>query len=298
MIMSYQLYTDATADFCPEMAAPYAEIKVIPMELTVGEEPHTYGPGGDLTVKDFYEALRGGKFASTSQINPVVYEEAFRKTLEEGKDILYLCFSSGLSSTYQSVQIAVKDLEEEFPERKIVCIDTLCASVGEGFLVREAARLQSEGLSMEELADWVMAHRLDICHWFTVDMFDHLRHGGRVSAAAAAIGTVLQIKPMLHVSNDGKRGGGEAPRPEKSYGHAAGLHEKRLESGNQSAGSHRPWRLSGEGRAFKIHGSEGISQCGDFYHPHRADHRFPHRSGHAGIDLLGNQSLRSLKNEL
>ena len=174
--MSYQLYTDATADFCPEMAAPYAEIKVIPMELTVGEEPHTYGPGGDLTVKDFYEALRGGKFASTSQINPVVYEEAFRKTLEEGKDILYLCFSSGLSSTYQSVPIAVKDLEEEFPERKIVCIDTLCASVGEGFLVREAARLQSEGLSMEELADWVMAHRLDICHWFTVDMFDHLRH--------------------------------------------------------------------------------------------------------------------------
>ena len=184
--MSYQLYTDATADFCPEMAAPYAEIKVIPMELTVGEEPHTYGPGGDLTVKDFYEALRGGKFASTSQINPVVYEEAFRKILEE-----------------------------EFPERKIVCIDTLCASVGEGFLVREAARLQSEGLSMEELADWVMAHRLDICHWFTVDMFDHLRHGGRVSAAAAAIGTVLQIKPMLHVSNDGKLEVVEKPRGQK-----------------------------------------------------------------------------------
>ena len=213
--MSYQLYTDATADFCPEMAAPYAEIKVIPMELTVGEEPHTYGPGGDLTVKDFYEALRGGKFASTSQISPVVYEEAFRKTLEEGKDILYLCFSSGLSSTYQSVQIAVKDLEEEFPERKIVCIDTLCASVGEGFLVREAARLQSEGLSMEELADWVMAHRLDICHWFTVDTFEHLKHGGRVSGAAAMMGTLLQIKPMLHVSMEGKLDVAEKPRGAK-----------------------------------------------------------------------------------
>ena len=145
----------------------------------------------------------------------MIYEEAFRKTLEEGKDILYLCFSSGLSSTYQSAQIAIKDLEEEFPERKIICIDTLCGSVGEGFLVREAARLQSEGYSMEDLADWVMAHRLDICHWFTVDMFDHLRHGGRVSAAAAAIGTVLQIKPMLHVSNDGKLEVVEKPRGQK-----------------------------------------------------------------------------------
>ena len=83
--MSYQLYTDATADFCPEMAAPYAQIRVIPMELTVGEEAHTYGPGGDLTVKAFYEELRNGKYASTSQINPAIYEEAFRKTLEEGK---------------------------------------------------------------------------------------------------------------------------------------------------------------------------------------------------------------------
>ncbi|MFQ9150581.1 MAG: DegV family protein [Blautia sp.] len=213
--MSYQLYTDATADFCPEMAAPYAQIRVIPMELTVGEEAHTYGPGGDLTVKAFYEELRNGKYASTSQINPAIYEEAFRKTLEEGKDILYLCFSSGLSSTYQSAQIAVRDLEEDFPERKIICIDTLCGSVGEGFLVREAARLQSGGYSMENLADWVTAHRLDICHWFTVDMFDHLRHGGRVSAAAAAIGTVLQIKPMLHVSNDGKLEVVEKPRGQK-----------------------------------------------------------------------------------
>ncbi|MFR2189098.1 MAG: DegV family protein [Blautia sp.] len=213
--MSYQLYTDATADFCPEMAAPYAQIRVIPMELTVGEEAHTYGPGGDLTVKAFYEELRNGKYASTSQINPAIYEEAFRKTLEEGKDILYLCFSSGLSSTYQSAQIAVRDLEEDFPERKIICIDTLCGSVGEGFLVREAARLQSGGYSMENLADWVTAHRLDICHWFTVDMFDHLRHGGRVSAAAAAIGTVLQIKPMLHDSNDGKLELVEKPRGQK-----------------------------------------------------------------------------------
>ena len=93
---------------------------------------------------------------------------------------------------------------------------------------------------MENLADWVTAHRLDICHWFTVDMFDHLRHGGRVSAAAAAIGTVLQIKPMLHVSNDGKLEVVEKPRGQKkSHGFAAGLYEKRLEPGDQSAGSHR-----------------------------------------------------------
>lgn len=213
--MSYQIFTDATADFCQEMMAPYAEVKVIPMDLIVGEDPHTYGPGGDLTIKDFYNAQREGKFASTSQINPAIYEEHFRKTLEEGKDILYLCFSSGLSSTYQAVQISAETLREEFPQRKIICIDTLCASVGEGFLVREAARKQSEGASMEELAEWVTAHRNDICHWFTVDTFDHLRHGGRVSAAVATIGAVLNIKPMLHVSEVGTLEVVEKPRGQK-----------------------------------------------------------------------------------
>lgn len=213
--MHYQIFTDATADSCHGMTAPFTEIHVIPMNLTVGEDAYTYGPGGNLTVDAFYAAQRSGKFASTSQINPLIYEEHFRRSLQEGTDIIYLCFSSGLSDTYAAVQIAIQNLKEEFPERKILCVDTLCASVGEGFLVREAARMQSAGATIEELHDWVLKVRNCVCHWFTVDTFDHLRHGGRVSAASAAIGTVLQIKPMLHVSEDGTLEVAEKPRGQK-----------------------------------------------------------------------------------
>ena len=201
--MGYKLFSDVTADVSEELMRGMPEVEFVPMQVELGGENYTYGPGGDLTVEHFYAEQRAGKFASTSQINPMVYRECFEKTLKAGEDILYLCFSSGLSSTLQSANLCAEELREEYPERKLVIVDTLCASVGQAMLVREAARKQQEGLTLEELAAWIEENRLKICHWFTVDSFDHLKHGGRVSAAAAAVGTMLQIKPLLHVDDEG-----------------------------------------------------------------------------------------------
>ncbi len=201
--MPYQIFSDATADACPSMMAGLPPVTIIPMEVTLGDEPYTYGPGGNLTVEQFYAAQRAGKFASTSQINPLVYRKAFEESRKAGLDVLYLCFSSGLSGTIERARQCMRELAEEYPQRKLICVDTLCASAGEGFIVCEALRRQAEGMSMEALAAWVKENRLRVCHWFTVDTFDHLRHGGRVSGAAAVIGTALQIKPLLHVDDTG-----------------------------------------------------------------------------------------------
>lgn len=213
--MGYQIFTDATADMCEEMLEGLPHIEVIPMEILVGDEVFVYGPGGSLTVSEFYEMQRNGKFASTSQIGPDTYKNAFEPYLQKGTDILYLCFSSGMSGTINSANLTISELEETYPERKIICIDTLCGSVGEGLLVREAARKQAEGMELAELVQWVMEHRLKVCHWFTVDTFQHLLHGGRVSAVAAAAGTVLNIKPLLHVDGEGKLVVAEKPRGNK-----------------------------------------------------------------------------------
>ena len=213
--MGYKLFSDVTADVSEELMRGMPEVELVPMQVELGGENYIYGPGGDLTVEHFYAEQRAGKFASTSQINPMVYRECFEKTLKAGEDILYLCFSSGLSSTLQSANLCAQELREEYPERKLIVVDTLCAAVGEAMLVREAARKQQEGLTIEELAAWVEENRLKICHWFTVDSFDHLKHGGRVSAAAAAVGTMLQIKPLLHVDEEGKLRVAEKPRGRK-----------------------------------------------------------------------------------
>ena len=213
--MSYRILTDATADMSPEMFQGLPEVVVIPMEVTVGDDAYTYGPGGNLTVTDFYAAQRGGKFATTSQINPLVYTQYFEDCLSRGEDVVYLGFTSGMSGSFQNARLVTEELREKYPQRKLYCIDTLCASVGEGMLVREAARKQGEGLTVDELAQWAEAHKLNICHWFTVDTFEHLRHGGRVSAVSAALGTALQIKPMLHVAEDGTLEVKEKPRGSK-----------------------------------------------------------------------------------
>lgn len=214
-MVSYQIFTDATADFSPEMMAQLPSVEVIPMEVKIGGRVYQYGPHGDISVQEFYQLQKAGNFASTSQINPSTYFEAFEPCLRQGKDLLYLCFSSGMSGTFQSAQLCIEELREKYPARTILCIDTLCASLGEGFLVREAARKQAEGLSLLQLYDWVTEHRLQVCHWFTVDIFDHLRHGGRVSSAAAVVGTALQIKPLLHVDQAGKLAVVEKPRGRK-----------------------------------------------------------------------------------
>ena len=224
----YQIFTDATADLSDDIMTGLPHVEVIPMRIELDGQEYTYGPGGNITAEEFYAAQRAGKFAMTSGINPETYFRCFEPCLESGKDVLYLCFSSGLSGTIQSAQLCVQELWKEYPERKILCIDTLCAAVGEGFLVREAARKQAEGMSFDELAKWVVEHRLDVCHWFTVDTFDHLKHGGRVGTATAAVGTMLHIKPMLHVNETGNLEVAEKPRGRR---HAVAAQMKKLEQG-------------------------------------------------------------------
>ena len=213
---TYQIFTDATADLTSELMIGLPCVEIIPMQVEIGGREYTYGPGGTITSGDFYSLQRAGNFASTSQINPTVYFEKFEPYLRRSTDILYLSFSSGLSGTFQSANLCAEELRQQYPERKIICIDTLGASVGEGFLVREAAKMQQAGLSIDELADWVTVNRLRVCHWFTVDTFTYLRHGGRVSASAAVLGSALQIKPLLHVDEDGHLQPQEKPRGRKN----------------------------------------------------------------------------------
>lgn len=213
--MSYQIFTDATADMNGEMLKDIPHIEIIPMEVVVGEETYTYGPLGNLTVGEFYRMQRGGRFAQTSQIAPETYRIFFEPHLKAGKDVIYIGFTSGLSGTMNSAYLCARELEEEYPERKIVCIDSLCASVGEGFLVYEAAKKQEAGMLFDELVDWINDRCLHVCHWFTVDSFEHLLHGGRVSSTVATMGTLLNIKPMLYIDEEGKLKTAEKPRGNK-----------------------------------------------------------------------------------
>lgn len=214
--MSYQIFTDATADIPEELLFGLPNLVVIPMEVLVGGSVYTYGPGGNITVREFYRKQHEGAFASTSQIAPETYKTCFEEYLKAGMDVLYLGFSSGMSGTMNSAFIAKGELEEDYPDRKIICIDTLCGSVGEGLFVVEALRRQNEGMDIEELSMWAAANCLNVCHWFTVDTFEHLKHGGRVSNAAAVAGSVLNIKPLLHVDDEGKLKVAEKPRGHKA----------------------------------------------------------------------------------
>lgn len=211
----YQIFTDATADCSPQWYKSLPPVGIVPMRVEIGGQEYLYGPDGTISVQRFYDLQKAGNYASTSQITPTQYFQSFEPALKAGNDVLYLCFSSGMSGTFQSAQVCVEELREEYPDRNIVCLDTLCASVGEGFLVCEAARRQAEGYTLEELSRWVTLHRLEVCHWFTVDVFDHLRRGGRVPAGTAVFGTALQIKPLLHVNQDGELAVVEKPRGRK-----------------------------------------------------------------------------------
>ena len=213
--MTYQIITDATADLNDELLSGLPEVRIIPMNVQVNGREYLFGPGGNIDCDEFYAFLRSGQFASTSQINPATYREYFEPILQEGRDLLYLCFSSGLSKTLESARMAIAELQEEYPERTILCLDTLCAAVGEGLFVMEAARKQMQGMDIHSLYNWLEEHRLNLCHWGTVDTFDHLKHGGRVSATSAAMGTLLGIKPLIHVDENGKLVAVGKPRGKK-----------------------------------------------------------------------------------
>lgn len=196
----YVVTVNSTVDLPKEWLAE-RNVPVIPLKYTIDGE--TYEDMAGLSSKEFFQKLRDGKMATTSQINPEEAREALEPFLKEGKDVLHLAFSSALSGTCNSMRIAAEELKEEYPERKIIVIDTLCACLGEGLLLYYVLKLKKEGKTIEEVEAWVEENKLHICHNVTVDDLNHLQRGGRISKTAAVLGTMVQIKPMIHVADDG-----------------------------------------------------------------------------------------------
>ena len=198
--MAYRIVTDTCCDFPAQM---YADLNLAVVSLSVnymGQSINTYT---EDWLKDMFNGLRAGESASTSAANPKDWQDVIEPILQGGEDALVLAFSSGLSTTYQSAVIAADDLAQTYPDRKVIVVDTLCASLGQGLFVYYACKKRDEGLSLEELADWCENHKLNLCHWFTVDDLMYLKRGGRIGAATALVGTMLQIKPVLHVDDEG-----------------------------------------------------------------------------------------------
>lgn len=199
----FVILTDSSADLSDSMARQL-DVQVLPLSFTLEEHTYyNYPDNREMAPHLFYERLRGGDVATTSAVNVAQYTEALEPLLQAGRDVLILAFSSGLSTTYASSLIAVEELCVKYPERKLYTVDTLCASLGQGLLVWYAARERAKGRSIEEVRDWTEQHKLNLCHQFTVDDLHFLKRGGRISATTAVVGSMLQIKPVLHVDNEG-----------------------------------------------------------------------------------------------
>lgn len=198
----YVIMTDTTADL-PESYIREHELSILSLNYIL--EGETYDREHPLEVKDFYARMRSGSMPTTSQVNPEQARSTIYTHLEKGLDVLYIAFSSGLSGTYNSGRIAAEEIAEDgiFPDRKVVVVDSLCASLGEGLLVHKAVMLKEAGKSLEEVVDWLEKNKLHICHNFTVDDLFHLHRGGRVSKATAILGTMMNVKPVLHVDDAG-----------------------------------------------------------------------------------------------
>ena len=196
----FKLVTDSTADLPVE----YLEAnKISCINLSYILDGVTYGQGRELTPEAFFHMMRKGKMPTTSQINPAEAKLFFEKLVETDKEILYIAFSSGLSGSYNSVRLAAQEVMEEHPDCRIVVVDSLCASMGEGLLVYKIVQLMQQEKSMDEVVSWIEENKMNFVHVFTVDDLNHLYRGGRVSKSAAVLGTLAGIKPMLHVDNEG-----------------------------------------------------------------------------------------------
>lgn len=196
----YIITVNSTVDL-PKEWLNERSVPVVPLSYTIDGE--TYEDMDGLPSKEFFGKLREGKMAVTSQVSPDGAKKALEPFLEEGKDILHLAFSSALSGTCNSMQIAAKELMEAYPERKIIVVDTLCACLGEGLLLYYALKRKSEGLSLEETAKWVEENKLHVCHNVTIDDLEHLHRGGRISKTVAVLGGMVKIKPMIHMDDEG-----------------------------------------------------------------------------------------------
>ncbi|HJC43703.1 MAG TPA: DegV family protein [Candidatus Mediterraneibacter gallistercoris] len=197
----YVITVNSTVDL-PKEWLEERHVPVIPLKYTIDGETYTDMEG--LSAKEFFDKLREGKMSTTSQVNPEEAADMLEPFLKEGKDILHLGFSSGLSGTLNSMKIAGEMLQEKYPEAKVIVIDTLCACLGEALLLYKALQQKEKGMNIDELAQWVEENKLHICHNVTVDDLHHLQRGGRISKTTAVLGTLVQIKPIIHMDDNGK----------------------------------------------------------------------------------------------
>ncbi len=203
MTKTFQIFTDSSCDL-PQSLADELDLQVIPLHVTIdGKTYRNYLDGREIGFPEFFAKLRAGSQGTTSAVNPEEFSAVMEQSLAAGLDILYVGFSSGLSATYQSGCIAAEELREKYPDRKILTIDSLGASLGEGLYVYLAAKKQQSGATLEETYNYLLETRPHLCHWFTVNDLMHLKRGGRVSATAALFGTMLQIKPVMHMDDAG-----------------------------------------------------------------------------------------------
>ena len=197
----FVIYTDSGCDIAPELLAQWG-VAWSSLSFCFTDEEREY-TAADMDVKTFYDRMRAGSTAKTSAINIGTFSDAFEQILRQGKDVLYIGFSSALSTTYQSAAVAAKQLATQYPERRVIAVDSLCASAGQGMLVYLAAQKQKSGATIEETAAYVEATKLHICHWVTVDDLEYLKRGGRISPTVAFVGNALGLKPQIHVDNGG-----------------------------------------------------------------------------------------------
>lgn len=194
-----------TTDTCCDLPKDYLKEKEIEeVSLYYNMNGTLYGNNQEIGIKEFYDRMRGGEMPTTMAANPEELEELFEKYLSVGKSVLHLAFSSELSSSCSNAMVAARDLNEKYTDNKVIVIDTLAASLGQGLMVYKAEELRQNGKTIDETAAWLEENKLHFCHQFTVDDLNHLYRGGRVSKLTAVAGTIIQIKPILHVSDEGK----------------------------------------------------------------------------------------------
>lgn len=198
---NYIITTDTTCDL-PQEYLDQHSITLLPLYYSINDV--VYGEENALEPKEFYKIMREGAMPTTMAVNPDTARTIFTDFIEKGFDILHIAFSSALSGSCSVAATTARELCEEIPDAKIIVIDSLCASLGEGLLVHKAVNLKEEGKSIDEVAQWVEDNKLNLCHLFTVDDLHHLHRGGRVSKASAIIGTLINVKPVLHVNNEGR----------------------------------------------------------------------------------------------
>ncbi|MEG2000692.1 MAG: DegV family protein [Evtepia sp.] len=201
---NFVIMTDSSCDLPSEMAADL-ELSVVSLSVLIqGKSYVNYLDNRELPSKTFYDLLRHGEKGSTSAVNVEQFSREMERILQTGQDILYLGFSTGLSGTYSAGTVAAEEMRTKYPEAQILTVDTLCASLGEGMIVSLAVQEKRSGKSILEVRDFVEANKLHLCHWVAVDDLQHLKRGGRISAAAAFFGSALNVKPIIHVDNEGK----------------------------------------------------------------------------------------------